>query len=279
MDRDKLLGEFLRARRAAITPEQAGLRYSGRRRTPGLRREEVAMLAGVSTDYYVRLEQGRERHPSGQVLHALARVLDLGPDATAHLYDLARPRPQRTEPTPHPERVSRHLLRMIDGWPCTAAIVCNRRLDVLAANPLATVLYEGLEHAGNLVRLTFLNPGASEFYLDWEEVARARTAHLRALAGADPVDLLLADLIDEVSAGSADFRELWARHDVSGFTRDAKHMRHHDAGDLALTCELFNVMSVPGQQLITLQAAHGSPSERAMAALNTRARLARSPSP
>ncbi|AWS43675.1 helix-turn-helix transcriptional regulator [Streptosporangium sp. 'caverna'] len=270
MDSDKLLGEFLRARREVTTPAQVGLPHVGFRRTPGLRREEVATLAGVSTDYYIRLEQGRERHPSDQVLVALTRVLDLGSEAAAHLYELARPRPRRGGTTGLRERVSPDLLRLMRSWTDTPALVCDRWMNVLAANPLAAALYGGLEHADNLIRLIFLDPAAREFYPNWEQAARARAAHLRAVVGADLGNPYLTELVDELSFKSVDFCRMWARHDVSGMTSETKHFYHREVGALTLTCELFNVNSTPGQQLITIQAKPASPSERALALLGNR---------
>ncbi|GLW07122.1 transcriptional regulator [Microtetraspora sp. NBRC 13810] len=272
MDNGTLLGEFLRARREVTAPGQVGLPCSGNRRTPGLRRQEVAMLAGVSTDYYIRLEQGRERHPSEQVLAALGRALALGPEAAAHLRELARPWPRRSGSAD--VAVSPHLVRMMNGWPSTAALVVGRWMDVLACNPLAGALYGGQEHGDNLLRLTFMNPAAREFYLDWERVAEARVAHLRAVAGADLDDPRLTELVGELCRESPDFRRMWARHDVFGMPRETKRLRHPDIGELTLTCELFNVNSSPGQQLITVQAEAGSPSEHAMLTLAEMARAA-----
>ncbi|MGV9773743.1 helix-turn-helix domain-containing protein [Streptosporangium sp. NPDC003464] len=270
MDNHNLLGEFLRARREVTAPEQVGLPPSGLRRTPGLRREEVAMFAGVSTDYYIRLEQGRERHPSEQVLDALARALDLDPDAAAHLHGLAHPGPRRRT-VGGTERVSPDLLRLIWSWPYTPALVISRRMDVLAANPLATALYEGWEHADNLLRMVFLAPAAHEFYrefgLDWEQVARSKVAHLRAAAGADLDDPQLTELVDELSSQSADFRRLWARHDVSPVPHAAMPLRHREAGDLILTCEVFDVNSAPGQQLVTIDVEPAGAAERALVLL------------
>jgi transcriptional regulator with XRE-family HTH domain len=269
MDSDNLLGEFLRARREVTAPRQVGLLNVGPRRTPGLRREEVAMLAEVSTDYYIRLEQGRERHPSARVLGALVRVLDLGPDAAAHLYELAHPRPWPRETTGGTEQVSPDLLRLMRSWSSTPAFVCDRWMDVLASNALATALFSGLEHGDNLVRAVFLDPAARTFYRDWEKVARSKVAHLRAAAGSDLDDPYLIELVDELSLASEDFRQLWARHDVVGKTHEAKRLCHHEVGDLTLTCELFNVSSAPGQQLNIFQAEPASPSERALALLGS----------
>ncbi len=243
-----------------------GLTGGGRRRTPGLRREEVAMLAGVSTDYYVRLEQGRERRPSEQVLDALARVLDLDADATEHLYELAHPRPRRRLTDGRAERVSPNLLRLLMGWEATPAVVHGRYMDVLATNRLADALYAGLANRDNLIRMTFLDPGARDLYPDWEKIARDKTAHLRS-AATDPDDPYLPSLVEELSAHSEEFRRLWARHDVGAKTRERKRFHHPDVGDLDLSYESFTVNSAPGQQLLIFQADPGSASEYALGLL------------
>ncbi|MDP9846894.1 helix-turn-helix transcriptional regulator [Streptosporangium lutulentum] len=268
MDSDKLLGEFLRARREVTSPEQVGLVDVGPRRMPGLRREEVAMLAGVSTDYYVRLEQGRERHPSDQVLGSLVRALDLGPAAATHLYELAFPRPRQWRTVGRADRVNPDLRQMMHNWPRTPAIACNRWLDVLAANPLVAALHGGLEYTDNLVRLIFLDPAAHEYYRDWEQISRAQVAYLRAVAGADLNDPNLIELVGELSLKSADFRRIWARHDV-GIPCKVRRLRHPEVGDLDLTCEAFSVASAPGQQLLTFQAEPGSPSAHSLALLGS----------
>jgi transcriptional regulator with XRE-family HTH domain len=273
VDSDNLLGDFLRARRQVTTPDEVGVLHAGRRRTPGLRREEVAMLAGVSTDYYIRLEQGRERHPSEQVLGALARVLDLGSDAVMHLHQLAHPELRRRRANGPAERVSPNLLRLMRSWPHTPALVLGRWMDVLATNPMAAALYEGLDHSDNLVRMTFLNPVAREFYRDWEKVAFAKAAHLRAQAGADLDDPYLTELVRELSLKSEEFRHMWARHDVVVKTRELKHFHHREVGDLTLAYESFTVNSSPGQQLITFQAEPGSPSEHRLALLSSLAAM------
>ncbi|MGJ6966287.1 helix-turn-helix domain-containing protein [Streptosporangium sp. G11] len=273
MDSDKLLGEFLRARRELITPEQVGLLPSGSRRTPGLRREEVAMLAGVSTDYYIRLEQGRERHPSDRVLGALSQVLNLSADATAYLHDLAHPRPRQIRAPDQPGQVKPALLRLIRSWPYTPAIVTSRWMDVLGSNQMADALYDGLDHRDNLLRLIFLNPASRRFYRDWEESARSKVAQLRALSGADLDDPYLTDLVGELSLKSTDFRRLWARHDVSTENVATRRFHHRDVGDLTLTYELFNINGALNQKLIVFQAEPGSPSAHALDLLGSLAAL------
>ncbi|MFF1610590.1 helix-turn-helix transcriptional regulator [Amycolatopsis sp. NPDC058278] len=269
MVKDNALGEFLRARREQVGPAELGLPPGGSRRVAGLRREEVALLAGVSTDYYVRLEQGRERNPSAQVVDALARGLALDEDASAHLHRLARPAPGRRRRARRPERVSPNLLRLMDGWPDTPALVLGRCLDVLAHNALGQALFAGHTHSGDLIRLVFLDPDAREFYPEWERVAVNTVGGLRAAAGLDPDDPQLIDTVGELSVKSADFRRLWARHDIRQKTHETKRFRHRLVGELELSYEALTVNSAPGQQLIVYQAEPGSPSEAALALLGS----------
>ncbi|MGP3947695.1 helix-turn-helix transcriptional regulator [Streptomyces sp. 7N604] len=275
MDNDKhpavenVLGGFLRARRAQLRPEDAGLATSGRRRVPGLRREEVATLAGVSTDYYMRLEQGRERNPSQQVLEAVAKALRLDEDAMAHLHRIATPTARRMRRSPREERVSPQLHRLIDNWSDTPAFVLGHALDVLARNQLATTLHAGFAYRDNLLRMTFLDPAAHDFYRDWDHAAASCVATLRQAAGTDPDDPRLIELVGELSMKSDDFRTLWARHDVRGKTREAKLFRHPAVGDLDLHYEAFTLNSAPGQQLVVYQAEPGSPSADALALLGS----------
>ena len=269
MAQENALGEFLRARREQVGPEELGLAPGGSRRVAGLRREEVALLAGVSTDYYVRLEQGRERNPSAQVVDALARGLALDDDAVAHLHRLARPQPVRRRRARRREQVSPNLLRLLDGRPATPALVLGRCFDVLAHNALGKALFDGHSHSGDLVRLVFLDPDAREFYPEWERVAVNTVGGLRAAAGIDPDDPQLIDTVGELSVKSADFRRLWARHDIRQKTHETKRFRHRLVGELELSYEALTVNSAPGQQLIVYQAEPGSPSEAALALLGS----------
>ncbi len=271
MTGDNPLGEFLRARRERVRPEDRGVPAGPRRRVPGLRRAEVAMLAGVSTDYYVRLEQGRERTPSSQVVEALAGALELDEEATAHLHRLARPLPTRSRRAPERERerVSPQLLRTMESWTHTPAIVIGRCLTVLADNALGRALFAGHAHSGDLVRLVFLDPDAREFYPEWERAAVNTVGGLRAAVGADPDDPRLARLVDELSLRSEPFRRLWARHDIWQKTHETKRFRHPLVGELTLHYESLTVNSAPGQQLVVYQADPGSPSEQALALLGS----------
>ncbi|GAB3743943.1 helix-turn-helix transcriptional regulator [Amycolatopsis oliviviridis] len=262
------LGAFLRARRAGRTPEDAGVLYSGRRKVPGLRREEVAVLAGVNADYYTRLEQGRETRPSPQVLDALCRALDLDPDAREHLYRLARATADDA-PAPTSRTVSPELRLLMDGYPHTPAFVLDPVLDILATNALADALFSPFQVADNLARMTFLDPAGQRFFARWDWTAQATVANLRVAASLASHESGLRALVAELSAGSARFRELWETHQVRGKTRDPKHLVHPDVGPLTLTYQAFDVRGAPGQQLIIYHAEPATPSAHALALLSS----------
>ncbi|GAA2749939.1 helix-turn-helix transcriptional regulator [Kitasatospora cinereorecta] len=264
--RDNPLGEYLRARRARLSPEQAGVTISGHRRVPGLRREEVAQLAGVSTDYYTRLEQGRERNPSAQLLHAVARALHLDVDAAEHLTNLAAPPAPRLPLRPAPDRAVPALVQLMSAL-TTPALVTGRTLDVLALNRQATALYSEFGRVDNLVRMTFLDPAARSFHADWQAAARSAVAALRSAAGQDPHDPRLVSLVGELSLQSHEFRVLWARHDVHGKSAGTKRLHHPLAGNLELAYETLTLNSSPDQQLVVYQATPGSPSAVRLALL------------
>ena len=249
------IAEFLTSRRANITPEQAGLPTYGRRRVPGLRREEVASLAGVSIEYYRRLERGNVSGVSDIVLEALARALQLDEAERAHLFDLARavgpfaPRPKR----PAQQRVRPVVRRILDAI-ATPAIVRNARVDYLAANASGRALYaplfESREQPANSARFTFLDPAAADFYCDWEHVADDLVAHLRSEAGRNPYDRGLSDLVGELSTRSAEFRARWAAH------------KHHPlVGDLALSYETMELAADAGLNVSIYTPEPGSASE------------------
>lgn len=263
------LGVFLRARREQITPEQVGLPDHGRRRVPGLRREELAMLAGVSVDYYVRLEQGRNDHPSPQVLDALARVLQLGDDEARYLRDLAMPPPprQRRPAARKAERVSPTLERLLLALPTNPAFVLGRYMDVLAVNPIMLALNPAHTAGNNVVRSVFLDPASRDCYPDWEGVAADTAASLRASMGVDTDDPYLQQLVGELSIASDDFRRLWARHDVRPKTGGVKRMVHPIVGEFEVPYETLAVTSSPGQLLLTYVPEPASRAEAAFAML------------
>ena len=270
-DTPNRLGEFLRARRALVTPDDVGLPDLGRRRVAGLRREELALLAGVSVDYYVRLEQGRDTHPSEQVLDALARALCLDDDAVAHLHDLARPAPRRRRPRERPERVRPGVLRLLESWSAIPAFVLGRRMDVLAFNALAGMLHDGFATERNMVRLVFLDPAARDTFPDFDAVAQETVATLRAAAGADLDDPRLAELVGELSLKSDEFRRLWARHEVREKASGTKRMLHPMVGEIVLGYETLRVNDAPEQLVVGYHAEPGSASERALALLGAMA--------
>jgi transcriptional regulator with XRE-family HTH domain len=262
------LGEYLRARRELVSPESAGIPYIGRRRVPGLRRDELSLLAGLSTDYYVRLEQGRDRNPSPQVLDGLARALQLDEEATAHLHALAGPERRAHRSAQRPERVPSSIQQLIAGWHDTPAYVQGRRLDVLAANPLATALSPLFTPGVNLLRAAFLDPGARTLYGDhWESLARKTIAGLRALIGPE-VDDPLNELVGELSVRSDHFRSLWARHDIRvRISGGRRHMYHPQVGELELHYENLQISGTDGQTLIIHHADPGSRTAQALALL------------
>jgi transcriptional regulator with XRE-family HTH domain len=266
---DNRIGQFLRARRELVQPEDVGIESYGRRRVPGLRREELAMLAGVSVDYYVRLEQGRERHPSEQVLEALARALQLDDTAARHLQELARPPTRRRRPSARPQRVRPGVERLMDSWTHSPAFVMGRCMDVLAANSLADALHGRSIRGINLVRSILLEPGAQDFYADWDDVARDTVATLRALAGTDLDDPRLTELVGELSLKSEEFRRLWARHDVREKTSGTKRFVHPVVGELSLGYESFAIGGAPGQILVVYHAEPGGRDERALKLLES----------
>jgi transcriptional regulator with XRE-family HTH domain len=266
------IGRFLRARRELVRPEHVGIPDLGRRRVPGLRREELAMLAGVSADYYVRLEQGRDQHPSEQVLDALARALRLDDDATAHLHELARPAPgrrRRAGGRGRLERVRPSLQRLMDAWAESPAHVLGCRMDVLAANPMALVLNPAQRVGTNVVRSMFLDPEFQALHPNFERAAAGTVASLRAQVGPDLDDPLLHELVGELSLKSEVFRKLWARHEVHAKTHGTKHMVHPIVGELELDYESFSVNGADGQMLIVYHAQPGSASARALALLSS----------
>lgn len=227
------------------------------------------MLAGVSADYYVRLEQGRDHHPSDQVLDALARALGLDDEATDHLHELARPAPRRRRPAHRPERTRPFLEGLLDAWSHTPAYVLGRYRDVLAANALASALHPGFTPGHNLLRTIFLDPDARGFYADWDRVARGMVAALRASIVPHLDDPRLAELIGELSLGSETFARLWARHDVRGKTHTTKRFNHPIVGPLTLDYATFQVNGAPDQQLVVYHAQPNTSAAQSLALLST----------
>ena len=266
MDIRAQVRDFLTTRRARLTPADVGLPDAGgRRQVAGLRREEVASLAGVSVDYYVRLERGSLTGVSDGVLEALARALRLDETERAHLHDLARtanrsPAARRPAPAQH---VRPEVQRLLDSM-SVPAWVRNRRSDFLAGNPLGWALYAPLFTGSavppNTARAAFLSPGARSFWRDWERIASDAVAVLRAEAGRDPYDRGLTDLIGELATRSGEFRIRWAAHDVKQHRGGLKRLHHPVVGDLDLTYEVMELVADDGLMLITYDAAPGSPS-------------------
>ncbi|MCM1965138.1 helix-turn-helix transcriptional regulator [Streptomyces sp. G1] len=255
---DDLAG-FLRTRRARVDPAAVGIPTGSRRRVEGLRREEVAHLSGVSVDYYVRLEQGRATQPSEQVLDALARVLGLDETEREHLYRLARQRRRRAKAPGG--RIRPEVLRVLDLVAGAPALIMDHRLNVLASNGLAGLLFGRPVPGLNIARNLFLEEGEHGLYAEWEHCTLDVVGHLRLAAGQYPDDPGLASLIGELAMGSERFRRLWARADVRARTHGRKTYRHPLVGLLELHQENFALPGESGMELLVLSAAPGSPAE------------------
>lgn len=299
MAADNLLGDFLKARRARVAPADAAARTGGRRRVAGLRREELARLAGISEPYLVRLEQGVDRHPSPQVLRSLARALELDADAAAHLHALVAPDPApapapgpapadgpaavpdaphrasaadpASAPAPPRPEVAEDVRRLLDAWTDRPAYVRDRCFDVLAANRQARALAPMYEPGRNLVREVFLDPASRRLFPDWAQVAAQTAAALRAEA--DPRDPRTVRLVAELEA-DGEFRRLWTRHETRPARDELKRFAHPVVGELALRRQALGVAASAGagggagqQVIIVYQAPPGSPSEAALARL------------
>ncbi|MCP2165965.1 helix-turn-helix transcriptional regulator [Goodfellowiella coeruleoviolacea] len=271
LDRRAELGEFLRSRRARLRPEELGLPdYGGARRVPGLRREELARLAGVSVDHYVRLEQGRTLHFSAAVLDAVARALRLSDAERQHLYRLARPwpGPDRADSAPEPQRVRPGLRRLLDSVGEVPAYIVGRNTDVLAWNRLAAALITDFgalpPRERNLARLVFLDEGMRALYADWRGKASDVVAYLRLDAGRHPGDPSTATLVAELSSASPEFREVWAEHQVKDKTHGRYRYRHPVVGELELGYETLRFPDDPDQALIAHTVAEGSPAQTAL---------------
>jgi transcriptional regulator with XRE-family HTH domain len=265
--------DFLTSRRARITPEQAGLRTFGNsaRRVPGLRREEVASLAGVSVDYYNRLERGNAAGVSDTVLDALARALMLDDAERAHLFDLARggqasaPRKRRRSQR---QGIRPAVQQMLDAMSGVAAFVRNARLDIVGANQLFRALYsdhfDDPTQPQNMARFLFLDPRATSFFVEWDQVANDVVALLRTEAGRDPHDRDLTDLVGELSMRSEPFRKLWATHNIRAHDPGAKRFYHPLVGELTLTFETLELVGDPGLTLTVYTPEPGTKSAEAL---------------
>jgi transcriptional regulator with XRE-family HTH domain len=257
------LSQYLRARRALVRPEDAGLPRGRRRRVAGLRREELAMLAGISPNYYLRLEQGRDRRPSAQVIDALARALQLDADATAFLHSLARPEPPPRE-MPQVERAPASIEWLIHSWRDTPAFVHDRRMEILAANRIALALTPAMRPGANAVQVVFMDREHRRLYEDWEAAARETTARLRVLVGRDVDDPRLCELVRDLCAHSDEFRTLWARHDIKVTAAPSRVYHHSVVGRLELHPQLLAIGGTDGQALYIRHAEPGTASERAL---------------
>jgi transcriptional regulator with XRE-family HTH domain len=263
------LAEFLTSRRANITPEQVGLTTYGSRRVKGLRREEVASLAGVSVEYYKRLERGQASGVSDGVLEALARALRLDDAERSHLHDLARAAsptaPQRRRSSQ--QRVRPVVQQMVDAM-TTPAIVRNSRVDYLSANALGRALYapvfDSREQPANSARFTFLDPAAHDFYADWERTAKDLVAHLRSEAGRNPFDKEFSNLVGELSTRSDEFRTWWAAHNVRYHQTGVKRLNHPVVGELELAYEVLELAADTGLTIAVYAAEPGSRSQQAL---------------
>ncbi|MEW1633770.1 helix-turn-helix transcriptional regulator [Streptomyces sp. NPDC093801] len=274
LDQRAELGDFLRTCRARLRPEDVGLPDHGRRRrVPGLRREELAQLAGVSVAYYTRLEQGHGQNVSAEVLDAVARALRLSDTEAAHLNHLASPRTRRRGRTRRPQQVRPELRTLLDAMEGVPAYLVGRRQDVIGWNRLAAAVFGdfGAHPAAerNLVRLVFLDPATADLYADWECRACEVVSNLRLYAGQHPDDEQLTALVGELSVKNEEFRRLWAAHTVADKTHGVKRLRHPLVGELDLTFETLTLPDDPAQFLVTYHAEPGSPSADALRLLSS----------
>lgn len=268
MDSPHDIREFLTTRRARLTPTEAGLPdFGGHRRVPGLRREEVALLAGMSVEYYVRLERGNAKGVSEAVLEGISRALQLDDAERSHHYDLVRAanegaHPQRRRGVTRPQQIRHSLQQLIDAMTEVPVFIQNGRLDVLATNRLGHAVFSEMyvqpQRPANFGRFVFLDPRADAFYRDWEDAAYQTVALLRSEAGRAPHDRVLSDLVGELSTRSDRFRTLWASHDVREHRSGTKSITHPIVGDLDLSYEAMDLSSHRGLQLVAYGAQPGS---------------------
>jgi transcriptional regulator with XRE-family HTH domain len=276
MDRSQDVTEFLKSRRDRMTPDRAGIFGSERRRVPGLRREEVAFLAGMSVDYYVRMERGDLRGVSPEVLDALARALQMDEAETAYLHDLAAaagPGARRRREKPAEAVIRPGLQQFVDAVTGAAVTVQNRPGDLLAANVLGRALYAPVLDSpaarGNIARFMYLDPASRRYWPDWELIAGQNVAWLRSLAGQHPHDKALTDLIGELVTRSDVFRVRWAAHDVRFHRTGVKRLRHPEVGELELAYEVMELPASPELRMTAYTAAPGTPSAERLALLGS----------
>lgn len=267
------LGEFLRSRRARLSPEDAGIVSYGARRVPGLRREELAQLAGVSATYYTRLEQGQSTNASETVIDAIARALGLDDDERTHLHDLAKPARNKRRRAARPDAARPSTIRLIDAMTDIPAVIMGRRTEVLAWNRLGHALLAGHyditapsrpADRPNLTRMLFLDPHTRELYARWDEEAARAVASLRLVAGRNRDDRALADLVGELTLKSDDFAALWSKHPVHNCLSGRKHFHHPEVGDFELEFELLHLPDDSGHRILTYTAIPGTPSDAAL---------------
>jgi transcriptional regulator with XRE-family HTH domain len=258
------LGDFLRARRDQVRPEDVGLVPGGQRRAPGLRREELAMLAGISAEYYLRLERGRAQNPSPQIIDALARALQLDRKATRYLHELAAPQGGDIS---EPEAAAYGLAEVIDQF-LMPAVVFNRYRDVLAANPIARALSPEFRPGQNSLRWRLFDPAARQLYVNWDEAIEIAVSGLRELSGSCPMDARMRALIAELSDASPRFRELWDRAEV-GYRLGFHHLRHPQVGELYLYRHRLNAPYPGGDHVLMYRAEPASDSARALEELRS----------
>ena len=268
MESTNALGDYLRARREQVRPEDVGIRSIGLRRVPGLRREEVAMLAGISSDYYLRLEQGRDRNPSVQVLEALADVLRLDADATAYLVGLAQERSAPRART-RGEQAPESIVELISGWPNNPAYVQNKYTDVLAVNALCAALSPNYAVGVNLLSAVLLDPRERDLRRDWDELTEEGVAVLRSELGPNVDDARLKELVGELSVRSERFRQLWARHEVRPRRGRLSQLTHPEVGDLDLRSDKLTIGGTDNVTLVVFHAVPGSRDEESLALLGS----------
>jgi transcriptional regulator with XRE-family HTH domain len=273
MEDSATLGDFLRSRRSRLTPGEVGIMSYGARRVPGLRREELAQLAGVSVTYYTRLEQGQSNRASESVIDALARALTLTEDERAYLHNLARPAPEKPRRPAKPARVRRGTRQLIEAVTDIPAVVIGVRNEVLAWNTLGHLLLAGHLDVDapdrpadrpNLIRMLFLDHHHRDLYPRWDVAAACAVASLRLMVSRHRDDRELAELIGELTMNSPEFASLWSKHPVANHASGPRHLRHPEVGELTLELETMQLSDEPDHRILMYSAPHGSPSHAAL---------------